>query len=55
MNDTLNASEARKKFYQIMDEVNFGFNTVRIVKSNDDNVVMVSKKNWLRLWNQLVF
>lgn len=53
MSETMNASEARKKFYQIMDEVNFGFGTVRIAKANGNNAVILSEKSWQEIMETL--
>lgn len=43
---TINISKAREKLFQLVSEVNNGFNPITIVNSKGKNAVLISEDEW---------
>ena len=44
--NTINITTARQTLYQLVQEVNKGFNPINIVNSKGENAVLISEADW---------
>jgi len=44
--DTINITAARQNLYQLVQNVNKGFNPINIVNSKGDNAVLLAESDW---------
>ena len=43
---TINITKARQKLFQLVADVNVGFNPITIVNNKEKNAVLISKEEW---------
>lgn len=43
---TINITNARQNLYQLVSDVNVGFNPITIVNNKGDNAVLISEEEW---------
>jgi prevent-host-death family protein len=43
---TINITNARQNLYQLVSDVNIGFNPITIVNNKGDNAVLISEEEW---------
>lgn len=44
--NTINITNARKKLFQLVSDVNKGFNPVNIINNKGENAVLLSESDW---------
>ena len=44
--DSINITNARKNLYQLVSEVNVGYNPVTIINNRGKNAVLISEEEW---------
>lgn len=44
--DTINITSARQNLFQLVQDVNKGFNPINIINSKGDNAVLISESDW---------
>ncbi len=44
--NTINITNARKKLFQLVSDVNIGYNPITIVNNKGDNAVLISENEW---------
>ena len=44
--NTINITNARKKLFQLVSDVNVGYNPITIVNNKGDNAVLISENEW---------
>ena len=44
--ETINITNARKNFFQLVNEVNESYNPIQIVNNKGENAVLISENDW---------
>ena len=44
--NTINITQARQRLFQLVQEVNKGFNPINIVNSKGENAILISETDW---------
>ena len=44
--NTINITNARQKLYQLVADVNTGYNPIKIINSKGENAVLISEEEW---------
>lgn len=44
--NTINITNARQKLYQLVSDVNKGFNPINIINNKGENAILLSERDW---------
>ena len=49
--NTINIINARQNLYQLVSDVNKGFNPINIINNKGENAILLSEKDWRKLFD----